>query len=128
AGMSDAVLPYGPGGSGLGSVLYPGSDTDAYNGSPGAPVKKRLIGITNGGHLNVSDLFNKKAAGMSDLQVAQSHGVCGVASFVPLADCGTIDPAKGLAIVDTATTAVLEETLQCQDRAAAISGLKTRFP
>jgi dienelactone hydrolase len=128
AGTSDEVLSYGPGGYKTGNILYPGSDTDAYNASPGKPVKKRLIGITKGGHLNVSDLCHVNAQNQSDLQVAEAHGVCGMASVVPLADCGSIAPAKSVEIVNTATTAVLEETLLCKDRSAAISGLKTRFP
>ncbi|MEY4575792.1 MAG: hypothetical protein RL701_495, partial [Pseudomonadota bacterium] len=85
-------------------------------------------GIAKGGHLNVSDLCRVNAKGKSDVQVASDHGVCGVSNVIALADCGTIDPAKSIDIVNTATTAALEETLLCHDRAAAMSGLKTRFP
>ncbi|HKU42863.1 MAG TPA: hypothetical protein VJR89_32110, partial [Polyangiales bacterium] len=52
SGIADSVLPYKPGGFGVGSILYPGNATDAYDDSPGPPdVKKRLVGITGGGHL-----------------------------------------------------------------------------
>lgn len=129
AGQSDSVLPYGPGGTGLGSILYPGSDVDAYNASPGpSAVKKRLVGIKKGGHLTVTDLCKKNAMNQSDLEVAQAHGVCGVGSVVPLADCGTADPAAGIAITNDIMTAALEETLQCQDRAAVITALESRHP
>lgn len=127
AGTDDSVLPYGPGGTGLGSILYPGSDVDAYNGSPSA-AKKRLLGIERGGHLTVTDLCKKNAQGKSDLEVAQAHNVCGVSSVVPLADCGTADPATGIAIVNEVVTAALEETLLCQSRAAWITGAKARHP
>jgi hypothetical protein len=127
AGMSDSVLPYGPGGSGFGSILYPGSDVDAYTGTRGA-VKKRLLGITNGGHLSVTDLCKKNAKNQSDLEVAQANGVCGVASIVPLADCGTSEPVEGIAITNDFVTGVLEETLHCQNRSAWISGIKMRHP
>jgi hypothetical protein len=38
------------------------------------------------------------------------------------------DPTKGAAIVNYASTALLEQTLNCQDRSAAWSNLKTEFP
>lgn len=125
AGMADNVLSYGPGGSKLGNLLYPGSDVDAYTATQG---KKRLLGITNGGHLSVTDLCKKNAQGKSDLEVAQANGVCGVASVVPLADCATSDPAASIAVTNDLVTGVLEETLLCQDRATWISAIKMRHP
>jgi len=123
SGTDDSVLPYGPGGAGFGTILYPGSTVDAYNGTMG---KKRLLGIEKGGHLTVTDLCRKNAKGQSSLMVAQSHGVCGVASITPLSDCATADPAAGIATVHDVVTAALEETLQCQDRAAWITAAKSR--
>lgn len=131
AGIDDKVLPYKKGGFGIGSLSpeFAGSDQQAYEDSPGpSAVKKRLIGMTKGGHLNVTDLCFKNAQGKGDLDVAQAHNVCGVGSVTLLADCGTIDPLKGLTITNAATTLALEETLQCQDRAAAIAGLKQKYP
>jgi hypothetical protein len=131
SGISDSVLPYRPGGTGVGSILYPGNGTDAYNASPGPPdVKKRIVGITGGGHLVPTDLCQVGPNGKSDLETAASHNVCGAAGLqgLGLADCGMIDHVKGTAIVNDITTGALEETLQCQDRAAAITALKTRHP
>lgn len=131
SGIADSVLPYRPGGTGVGSILYPGNGVSAYNASPGPPaVKKRIVGITGGGHLVVTDLCQVGPTGKSDLETAQAHGVCGVASLnaLGLADCGTIDHVKGTKIVNDATTGALEETLHCLDRGAKISMLKTRFP
>lgn len=129
AGIDDSVLPYGPGGTGLGSILYPGSDTDAYNRSPGpSAVKKRLVGIAKGGHLNVVDGCAKNAMGKTGIQVAQDNGVCGAGSVAPLADCGSIDANKAISITNEVMTAVMEETLQCQDRKAWISALMSRHP
>jgi hypothetical protein len=125
SGMDDNVLPYGPGGAGLGTILYPGSSTDAYNRSP-ATAKKRLVGIANGGHLNVVDGCAKNAMGKTGIEVAQDNGVCGADSVAPLADCGSVDPNKAIAITNEVMTAVLEETLQCQERAEWISALQMR--
>jgi hypothetical protein len=130
SGVNDAVLPYRPGGSGIGSILYPGNGTSAYNASPGPPaVKKRILGIAGGGHLVVTDLCRTGPTGKSDLDTAAAHGVCGASDLTALglADCGTIDPAKGTKIVNDITTGALEETLQCQDRAAAIAAIKSRY-
>jgi hypothetical protein len=129
SGIDDNVLPYGPGGAGLGTILYPGSSTDAYNRSPGpSAVKKRLVGIANGGHLNVVDGCARNAMGKTGIEVAQDNGVCGASSVAPLADCGSVDPGKAIAIVNEVITAALEETLQCQKRADWISALPTRHP
>lgn len=131
SGIDDNVLAYKPPQKFPASLLYPGTDTDAYNGSAGPPdVKKRLVGISGGGHLTVTDLCRVGPANKSDLEVSKAHGVCGVQSILDLklADCGTIAPAKGNQIVNDVTTAVLEETLHCQDRAAAISAIKSRYP
>jgi hypothetical protein len=129
AGIDDNVLAYAAGGFKLGNLLYPGSDSAAYKSSPGpTAVKKRLVGMTKGGHLNVTDLCFKNALNKSDLDVAMAHNVCGVSSVTSLADCGSMDPKKGLEITNAVTTSVLEETLQCQDRKATISGLKQRYP
>ena len=129
SGMDDNVLPYGPGGAGLGTILYPGSSTDAYNRSPGpSAVKKRLVGIAEGGHLNVVDGCAKNAMGKTGIEVAQDNGVCGASSVAPLADCGSIDPNKAIAITNEVMTAVLEETLHCQDRSEWLSTLPTRHP
>ncbi|HET8931993.1 MAG TPA: hypothetical protein VFN67_01065 [Polyangiales bacterium] len=60
--------------------------------------------------------------------MAQDHGVCGASDVAPLADCGSIDANKAISITNEVMTAVMEETLQCQDRKAWISALMTRHP
>jgi fermentation-respiration switch protein FrsA (DUF1100 family) len=128
-GMSDMVLGYAAA-TGLGQFLYPGSQTGSYQQSPGPPVKKRLLGITGGGHLAVTDLcqVNDATPPQNALQVSQAAGVCGIGLLPSLFDCGTVDRLQGIKAVDDLSTAVLEETLQCQDLAAVISGTKSRNP
>lgn len=126
AGISDMVMPYAPGSIGVGSALYPGNDTQAYEGSPA--VRKRLVGITGAGHLNVTDMCETNPQAQAPIAVAAAHGVCGTDSVTPLADCGTVERASALQIVHAATAAVLEETLQCQERSTAISTLRERHP
>jgi hypothetical protein len=129
SGIDDNVLPYGPGGAGIGTILYPGSSTDAYNRSPGpSAVKKRLVGIADGGHLNVVDGCARNAMGKTGIEVAQDNGVCGAGSVAPLADCGSVDANKAIAITNEVMTAALEETLHCQDRSEWLSALPTRHP
>jgi hypothetical protein len=107
----------------------PGSSTDAYNRSPGpSAVKKRLVGIADGGHLNVVDGCARNAMGKTGIEVAQDNGVCGAGSVAPLADCGSVDANKAIAITNEVMTAALEETLHCQDRSEWLSALPTRHP
>jgi pimeloyl-ACP methyl ester carboxylesterase len=129
-GMADMVLPYKPGSLGKGSALYPGNDTDAYSASPGPPaVKKRLVGITAAGHLNVTDMCQPNSQGKSAIDVAAANGVCGISNLqtLGLADCGAIDRAIAVKIVNDVTTAALEETLQCADRASRIASVRSRY-
>ena len=126
SGASDTVLPYASGG-GSGSLLYPGTTLSAYMASPGPPgVKKRVLAITGGGHLAVTDLCQDNVDGNNPLEVAQNNGVCGLGILPTLFDCGTVDRVKGLNVVNDVTAGVLEETLHCHDRAAVISAIKTR--
>jgi hypothetical protein len=128
-GEADAVLSYKPPANGIGRIQFPGTQTEAYEASPGASVTKRIVGIRGGGHLVVTDLCRKNARNQSDLQVAEANGVCGTAllNALGLADCGTVERAAGTEIVDYATTAALEETLLCQDRGQVFSQLKQRY-
>jgi len=139
-GTQDVVIAF----EGLGAIgnwVCPiGSSTtrDAYIASPGPPnVKKRLLGITNGGHLAPTDLCQKNALGKSALEEMVDRGVCGVdsAAIIGLAaifDCGPTGQEvaydQSLPPINYATTAALEETLLCQDRTAAFAQLKTRYP
>jgi predicted dienelactone hydrolase len=121
-GASDSVVPYS-------------SDTQAYAGSTAS--KKRLVGITGGNHLDVTDLcYLTNTQGKTAIQVADQYNVCGTGSpsvalslLNALAQCGNVmPPSAGPAIVNYVTTAALEETLHCVDRDAAFSQLQTKFP
>ncbi len=129
-----------PSGSALKSVLVMGgtadsvvafsSDQSAYTGSTTA--KKRLVGITNGNHLDVIDLCvdtNMANPPQTGIEVATKYNVCGASVLSGLAKCGTVMPvAAGPEIVKYATTAALEETLHCVNRDAAFSMLTTKYP
>ena len=95
---------------------------------------KRIVGIAGSGHTGVTALCGiKNAAGKSIVEVAKSSGVLAgpLGSFADtLFDCAknTTPQAAVVAIVNDATAAVLEETLQCDASArAAIDGIAARF-
>jgi hypothetical protein len=139
AGMADTVFNYATG-AGIGDIVCPfsnnGAVTDAYNASAGPPaVKKRLVGVTGGGHLTPSDLCQVNAQGNNAIQVLHNHMMCGVDSVAVfglprLFDCGAtgFDWQAGVKDTNYATTAALEETLMCQDRTAQFASLKTNLP
>jgi hypothetical protein len=123
-GMADTVLPYEPG-WGAGSILYGGSQVQAYEGSP---VIKRIVGVAGGGHLTPTNLCQPNDQGQVALNVSIEYQVSCVSDLESLNDCGTTDWKKGVDITSDITTGVLEETLHCQDRAAVISAIKSRHP
>jgi dienelactone hydrolase len=134
-GIDDKVIGYNA--PLIGNVVCPlfsSSDTGAYQASPGPPgVTKRLVGVTGGGHLVMTDLCQKNAVGRNAIEEAQADGVCGINSAViiglpALFDCGTIDMAAGIRAVDYASTAALEEALMCKDRSAQFATLKANVP
>jgi hypothetical protein len=114
--------------------LFSSSSTGAYQASPGPPaVTKRLVGVTGGGHLVMTDLCQKNALGRTAIEEAQADGVCGINSAViiglpALFDCGTVDMTTGIKAVDYASTAALEEALMCKDRNAQFASLKANVP
>jgi predicted dienelactone hydrolase len=122
-GENDSVVPYS-------------SDVSAYTSATAAI--KRVVGIANGNHLDVTDLCsNTNSMGKTAIEVADQYNVCssnGTPSIFltllnGLAKCGTVmPPAAGPAIVNYATTAALEETLHCVNRDAAFASLKTAYP
>ncbi|MDB4988157.1 MAG: putative lipoprotein signal peptide [Myxococcaceae bacterium] len=136
SGMADSVIGYDfPLIGNTVCPLFSTDSKDAYNGSPGAPkVKKRLLGVTGGGHLVPTDLCAKNAAGNNAVQEATNRMVCGVTSAViiglpALNDCGTISDYKvGLEAINYGTAAALEETLLCQDRSKQFADLKKNLP
>lgn len=91
----------------------------AYQGSA---KPHRLVEIKDGGHLSFSDLCDtKNTAGADLLTIAQNDGVCGanLAGFLFDCDPSHVAGPKGWSIINYASSAVLEESLQCQ----SISGL-----
>jgi predicted dienelactone hydrolase len=120
-GANDSVVPYS-------------SDTSAY-GSTTASIK-RVIGIANGNHLDVTDLcYQTNAQGKTFIQVADQYNICGTGSpstsltlLNSLAQCGNVTPPiAGPQIVGYATSAALEETLHCINRDAAFAALQTKY-
>ena len=140
AGMADTVIGYSSAKIGnLVCVAANGqttasSDTGAYQASPGPPmVTKRLVGITGGGHLSVTDLCQNNAQGKNSIQEAMADAVCGISTAAivglpTLFDCGTVKLADSINAIDYASTAALEETLHCQSRTAQFANLKTAQP
>ena len=114
------------------SVVAYSSDVSAYTGAT-APIK-RVVGIANGNHLDVTDLCSEtNSMGKTGIQVADQYNVCGGNLYLTLlnmlAKCGTVmPPAAGPEIVSYVTTAALEETLHCVNRDAAFASLKTAYP
>jgi hypothetical protein len=140
AGMNDQIIGYNTPLGTIGNVVCVSqgqlaqSDTGAYQASPGPPgVRKRLVGITGGGHLVPTDLCQTNAVGKNAVQEAQADGVCGVSTAViiglpALFDCGTIDWQKGVHDVNYVSTAAFEEVLMCHDHSAEFANLKTNVP
>lgn len=120
-GASDSVVPYS-------------SDVQAYQGSTAAV--RRVVGITGGNHLDVTDLcYQTNATGKTAIQVANQYDVCGTGApsaalslLNALAQCGSVSPPiAGPEIVNYATTAALEETLHCVARDAAFAALQSKY-
>lgn len=101
----------------LDSIASFGQIRTAYQGSA---RPHRLIGIKDAGHLNFSDLCDtKNAAGEDLLTIAKAKGVCGanLAGFLFDCDPSHVAGPTGWTIVNYASSAVLEEVLQCQPAA-----------
>jgi predicted dienelactone hydrolase len=104
------------------------ADLSAYQGSP---MPKRLVGITGGDHLDVTDICSQtNAKGETSIDVGTRNGVCALGIVNGLAHCGSMqDPKQGPGIVNYVSTAVLEEVLQCADRKTALedAAVKAKF-
>ncbi len=104
-------------GGSLDSIASFGQVKTAYQGSA---KPHRLVGVKDAGHLNFSDLCDtKNASGEDLLAIAKKDGVCGASLAGFLFDC---DPSHvagpiGWSVIDYASSAVLEEVLQCQPAA-----------
>lgn len=99
-GTADSVVPYSSLQSGYASSVAP----------------KRLVGITNAGHLVPSEICSaSNAAGQNLLEIAEEAGVCGAGAAGFLFQCSDdlLPDETGWAIVEYATAAAFEETLHC---------------
>lgn len=111
------------GGEALQSSLILGGTADsvvAYgnlqNGYAASASPKRLVGITNAGHLVPSEICTaSNIAGQNLLEIAEETGVCGAAAAGFLFQCSDdlLADETGWAIVEYATSAAFEETLHC---------------
>jgi hypothetical protein len=139
------LMPMAAGGTKAGTTLVSslimgaGNDgidnySNVTNGYTSSPTKKRMVGVGgNAGHLTFSDLCAIGASGGGILQIAQDHGVSVPLLIAALArdgcKTGQLPPADGWHIVNFATSAVLEETLQCSSTSAAqIASIQTAVP
>jgi predicted dienelactone hydrolase len=124
-------------GSAVQSVLVMGGTEDSVvpydeqvEGYMSSPSPKRLIGLEGAGHLAFANLCSlRNAAGEDLVSIALESGVCGVDLAGALFQCGPellADP-QAWKVIDYATTAAFEETLQCRDATAAFGSLESRF-
>lgn len=123
-------------GSELQSVLVMGGTDDSVvdyaqqqQGYDGSPAPKRLLGVAGGGHLSFSEICSlQNAAGDGLLEIATAAGVCGAqfAGFLFQCSDELIADADAWALIDFATSAVFEETLQCSPIGDAFAELDGR--
>lgn len=96
-----------------------------------SPSPKRLIGISNAGHLAFSDLCALKNKDGEDMvAVAQKYKIANAGFATGLWDgCapGQIDPSVARVIVNYAVAAGAEDVLQCVDRTDSFKSLKGRY-
>jgi len=125
-------------GAALKSTLVLGAQADqvvAYtsqqSGYDSSPARKRLVGISNSGHLAFSSLCSlANADGQDFVEIAGEFGICGAEFASFLFDClDTYTPdATSWEITNYATSAVLEETLHCASNGDAFAGFMAKFP
>jgi len=140
--VAQVLIPMAAGGvmpgAALRSTLVLGAQSDkvvAYSsqqsGYASSPALKRLVGISNAGHLAFSSLCSlANADGQDFVEIAAEFEICGAQFASALFDCvDTYTPdATNWAITNYATSAVLEETLHCASNGDAFAGLMAKFP
>jgi predicted dienelactone hydrolase len=110
AGDRDGVVPYAP-------------RRDAALAAPAAPDRwrRRFVGLRGAGHLAFSDLCAVGADRGGALGIAADHGVEVPAVLATVSRDGCGGDARAIAATTArllaATTAFLDETLQCADAA-----------
>ena len=91
---------------------------------------KRLVGISNTGHLFPTDLcWAQNAMGQNLVEVAQMYDIKNANLANGLFDCpaGQLDRDKTRAIVNYATAAAFEEKLVCK-AGTPFEGIQTKYP
>lgn len=141
-GVAQVLIPMAAGGvspgAALKSTLIMGAQADQVvnydsqsDGYAESPARKRLVGISNAGHLAFSSLCSlRNAADQDFLEIAAEFDVCGAQFAGALFDCSdTYTPdATNWAITNYATSAALEETLHCSDAGANFASIQSKFP
>ncbi len=140
--LAQVLIPMAAGGvsegAALRSTLVLGAQADQVvnyssqqSGYESSPARKRLVGISNAGHLAFSSLCSlKNADGQDFLELGAELDVCGIAFAGALFDCEdtyTPDPT-GWAITNYASSAALEETLHCSQAGANFTKITRKFP
>ena len=101
-------------------------------GYESSPAPKRLVGISNAGHLVYSDLCGLKNDSEQDLmEIALQYEVANAELFEQLWDgCepDQIDPELGWEITNFATSAALEAVLHCCDADSNFADIQARYP
>lgn len=125
-------------GEALRSVLVLGAQSDKVvkyseqqTGYADSPAPKRLVGLTNTGHLIFSSLCSlHNADGQDFLEIASEYGVCGAPIAGALFDCDAayLADTKGWEIVQYVTSAALEETLHCSNAGDNFTDLQSKYP
>ena len=117
-------------------IAQPSGQVSGYSSTS---PRKRFVQIDRAGHLVFSDLCDIGASQGGLLAIAVKYGVNGASNLASLANDGcpwqknasytAITPQEGWAIVDSATSAVWEETLRCNAAMGpVIANIKTTFP
>ena len=141
--VAEVVIPMAAGGVSAGAALRSklvlGAKEDKVvpfenqaSGYDASPSPKRLVALSPAGHLAFSNLCGiQNADGEDIVTIGMNADVCGLSLAGALFDCDPsyVSEAVGTAIVEDASSAVLEETLQCSpERAAWLDAIQTRHP
>jgi predicted dienelactone hydrolase len=109
-------------------IVAPTASHDAWAQSA---TPRHFVRIANAAHLAFSDLCEtKNAAGKDLLEVADQYQLCGAPAAGFLFDCDPvyIPGPEAWAIIDHASTTLLETTLQCAPARADLDGIEDRYP
>ncbi|MFV8756411.1 hypothetical protein ACNOYE_38170 [Nannocystaceae bacterium ST9] len=130
-----AAVAQGPA---LESALFLGGQSDgvvAYTSTQNAYMQsmpsKRLVGLSNAGHLAFSDICEiENADGQNILEIAVEAGVCGAQFAGFLFDCDPtfLDAQIAGDIINYSSTAVLEQVLKCVQGPDLFAEFEATYP